>query len=45
MPRATKAKKIRNLVLVLGDQLSLNVSSLAAADPAQDLVIMCEVAE
>jgi deoxyribodipyrimidine photolyase-related protein len=45
MPRATKTKKIRNLVLVLGDQLSPNLSSLATADPAHDLVVMCEVAE
>ena len=45
MPRKAAPKTIRNLVLVLGDQLSLNLSSLAAADPARDLVLMCEVAE
>jgi deoxyribodipyrimidine photolyase-related protein len=35
----------RNLILVLGDQLSPNVSSLAAGDPAQDVVLMVEVQE
>jgi deoxyribodipyrimidine photolyase-related protein len=35
----------RNLILVLGDQLSPNVSSLAAGDPAQDVVLMVEVHE
>jgi deoxyribodipyrimidine photolyase-related protein len=39
------SKSVRNLVLVLGDQLSTNLSSLAAADPKLDLVVMCEVAE
>ena len=38
-------KKIRYLVLVLGDQLSPDVSSLKACDPARDMVLMCEVAE
>ena len=33
------------LVLVMGDQLSANLSSLAAADPARDRVLMVEVAE
>ena len=33
----------RNLVLVLGDQLSLELSSLQAADPARDVVLMAEV--
>ena len=32
------------LVLVLGDQLSDDLSALAAADPARDLVVMAEVA-
>jgi len=36
---------VRNLVLVLGDQLSPRLSSLAACDPARDAVLMCEVAE
>ena len=37
--------KVRNLVLVLGDQLSPQLSSLVACDPTLDLVLMCEVAE
>jgi deoxyribodipyrimidine photolyase-related protein len=49
IPRKPAAKSehrsVRNLVLVLGGQLSTNLSSLAAADPKQDLVLMCEVAE
>jgi deoxyribodipyrimidine photolyase-related protein len=49
MPRKPASKSghtsVRNLVLVLGDQLSTKLSSLAAADPKQDLVLMCEVAE
>ncbi|WP_417688639.1 cryptochrome/photolyase family protein [Roseibium sp.] len=36
---------VRNLVLVLGDQLSPQLSSLKAADPARDRVIMVEVME
>ncbi|MBI1173349.1 cryptochrome/photolyase family protein [bacterium] len=31
------------LILVLGDQLSDDLSALSAADPAQDLVVMAEV--
>ena len=34
---------IRNLILVLGDQLTKALSSLAAGDPAQDLVLMAEL--
>ncbi len=33
----------RNLVLVLGDQLSSGLSALGGFDPAQDLVLMVEV--
>ena len=33
----------RNLVLVLGDQLSPAISSLAAADRTRDVILMCEV--
>lgn len=33
----------RNLVLVLGDQLTPTLSSLAAADPAHDRVLMAEL--
>ncbi len=43
MARASRPKKIRNLVLVLGDQLSSDLSSLAACDRTRDLVVMCEV--
>jgi deoxyribodipyrimidine photolyase-related protein len=42
---ASETKAVRNLVLVLGDQLSTNLTSLNAADRDQDLVLMCEVAE
>jgi deoxyribodipyrimidine photolyase-related protein len=34
---------IRNLILVLGDQLSPDLSSLAAGDPARDRVLMAEL--
>ncbi len=34
---------IRNLILVLGDQLTPTLSSLAAGDPAQDRVLMAEL--
>ena len=33
------------LILVLGDQLSLDLSALQAADKALDLVVMAEVME
>ncbi|WP_420348902.1 cryptochrome/photolyase family protein [Pelagibius sp.] len=36
---------VRNLVLILGDQLSPGLSSLKAADPAQDRLLMVEVQE
>lgn len=35
----------RNLVLVLGDQLSLEISSLQGFDTEQDVILMAEVAE
>jgi deoxyribodipyrimidine photolyase-related protein len=41
----SQPRKFRNLVLVLGDQLTPHLSSLDAGDPAQDIVLMCEVAE
>ena len=44
MPRTNEPKPVRNVVLVLGDQLSPHMSSLAAANPREDLVVMCEVA-
>ncbi|MGB2388359.1 MAG: cryptochrome/photolyase family protein, partial [Henriciella sp.] len=34
-----------SLILVLGDQLSHNLSSLAAADKTVDRILMCEVAD
>jgi len=34
---------IRNLILILGDQLSPALTSLAAGDPARDLVLMAEL--
>ncbi|WP_284756757.1 cryptochrome/photolyase family protein [Agrobacterium sp. fls2-241-TYG-188a] len=37
--------RCRNLIFILGDQLSLEISSLEGADPANDVVLMCEVAE
>jgi deoxyribodipyrimidine photolyase-related protein len=35
--------KTRNLILILGDQLTPTLSSLAAGDPAQDRVLMAEL--
>ncbi len=34
---------VRNLILVLGDQLTPTLSSLAAGDPGQDIVLMAEL--
>lgn len=34
---------VRNLILVLGDQLTPTLTSLAAGDPAQDRVLMAEL--
>ena len=34
---------VTRLVLILGDQLSLGLSALQAADPARDVVVMAEV--
>jgi deoxyribodipyrimidine photolyase-related protein len=42
---ATSSRSVRNLVLVLGDQLDSNSAALDGFDPAQDLVWMAEVAE
>ena len=36
---------VRNLILVLGDQLTPAITSLAAGDPARDLVLMAELGE
>ncbi len=35
----------RNLIFILGDQLSHSISSLEGADPKQDVILMGEVAE
>ena len=37
--------KVRNLVIVLGDQLDARSSALRDVDPAQDVVWMAEVAQ
>jgi deoxyribodipyrimidine photolyase-related protein len=34
---------MKRLILILGDQLSPSISSLRAADPARDVVLMAEV--
>ena len=31
------------LIFILGDQLNRQISSLAKADPKQDIVFLCEV--
>ena len=36
---------VRNLIFILGDQLSPKMSSLAEADPSKDVIFMCEVAD
>lgn len=36
---------VRNLILILGDQLSPDISSLRHADPSRDRVLMAEVTE
>ena len=36
---------MRNLVFILGDQLSLAISSLEGFDPKKDVVLMAEVKE
>jgi deoxyribodipyrimidine photolyase-related protein len=37
--------RCRNLVFILGDQLSMNISSLNSIDRERDVVLLCEVAE
>ena len=37
--------KLRSLVLILGDQLSQDISSLRGFDPKRDVVLLVEVAE
>ena len=43
LERAPPPRRVRNLILVLGDQLTLTLSSLAAGDPALDIVVMAEL--
>lgn len=43
--RCAKATAMTRIVLVLGDQLSRGLSSLRDLDPAQDIVLMAELAE
>jgi deoxyribodipyrimidine photolyase-related protein len=44
-PLAPMPARVRNLVIVLGDQLDAQSSALQDADPAQDVVWMAEVAQ
>jgi len=43
--QVTQPTKVRNLVIMLGDQLDPKSSALQGFDPAQDVVWMAEVAE
>ncbi|KQY12445.1 deoxyribodipyrimidine photolyase [Rhizobium sp. Root73] len=43
--RQIAVKPVRNLIFILGDQLSLSLSSLENADPELDVILMCEVIE
>ncbi len=43
MKKPSPPAQIRNLILILGDQLTPAISSLADADPARDQILMCEV--
>ena len=36
---------IRNLILILGDQLTPDISSLKNADKDRDVILMCEVGD
>ncbi|MGV1915900.1 cryptochrome/photolyase family protein [uncultured Agrobacterium sp.] len=38
-------QRYRNLIFILGDQLSHSISSLEGADPGRDIILMCEVHE
>ncbi len=38
-------QRCRNLIFILGDQLSHSISCLEGADPDQDMILMCEVQE
>ncbi|MEL6414692.1 MAG: cryptochrome/photolyase family protein [Pseudomonadota bacterium] len=43
--KQNRDRPIANLILILGDQLSPNVSSLQASDPVNDRILMVEVQE
>ncbi len=43
MKKPARPAEIRELILILGDQLTPAISSLKGADPARDLILMCEV--
>ncbi len=45
MPRSASPPALRNLVIVLGDQLDPSSSALDGFDPARDAIWMAEVAE
>ncbi|MFY0618664.1 cryptochrome/photolyase family protein [Shimia sp.] len=45
MTKKTTLKRCERLILLLGDQLSLNISSLRNADKERDVILMAEVAE
>ncbi|MEW2912613.1 cryptochrome/photolyase family protein [Leisingera sp. JC11] len=45
MPTCDDESGERNLILILGDQLSRNIASLQQADRSRDIVLMAEVAE
>ncbi|MDC0659021.1 cryptochrome/photolyase family protein [Leisingera sp. SS27] len=45
MASQENTQELRNLILVLGDQLCRNVSSLDGADRDQDIILMAEVSE
>ena len=45
MPRVRVAEGVRNLVLVLGDQLDLGAAAFDGFDPTEDAVWMAEAAE
>lgn len=43
--RGSRLDRMRQLILVLGDQLTLNHPAFADLDPQQDLIVMAEVVE
>ncbi|WP_420413481.1 cryptochrome/photolyase family protein [Roseibium sp.] len=45
MTQANRQETSKQLILLLGDQLSLNMTSLKAGNPETDVILMAEVAE